>query len=115
MNTQSSSKRQIDKIEAAPDAKRRAVEAPTGSPKRPVLPRLSALSRETSFKGLEKTTRKLAHHSSFNSHSSDDTESTRSTDSQLQSPKGRIYDKKKNSQNTVLPCLVSRTSGDFCR
>uniref|UniRef100_A0A1J3DZ53 Lysine-specific demethylase 5B n=1 Tax=Noccaea caerulescens TaxID=107243 RepID=A0A1J3DZ53_NOCCA len=88
LNTQSSSKRQIDKIEAAPDAKRRAVEAPTGSPKRPVLPRLSALSRETSFKGVEKTTRKLAHHSSFNSHSSDDTESTRSTDSQLQSPKG---------------------------
>ncbi|CAA7038526.1 unnamed protein product [Microthlaspi erraticum] len=88
LNTQSSSKRQTDKLEAAPDAKRRAVEAPTGSPKRPVLPRLSALSRETSFKGLEKTTRKLAHHSSFNSHSSDDTESTRSTDSPLQSPKG---------------------------
>ncbi|KAG2318282.1 hypothetical protein Bca52824_021404 [Brassica carinata] len=78
--------RPIDKPEAAPDSKRQAVEAQTGSPKRPVLPRLTAFSRET-FKGVEKTTRKLAHHSSFNSHSSDDTESTRSTDSQLQSPK----------------------------
>ncbi|KAJ0244584.1 Uncharacterized protein HA466_0191990 [Hirschfeldia incana] len=86
LNTQIPSKRPIDKPEAAPEAKRQAFEAPAGSPKRPVLPRLTAFSRET-FKGVEKTTRKLAHHSSFNSHSSDDTESTRSTDSQLQSPK----------------------------
>ncbi|KAF8096890.1 hypothetical protein N665_0299s0050 [Sinapis alba] len=101
LNTQSSSKRPIDKSEAAPDAKRQALEAPTGSPKRPVLPRLTAFSRETSFKGLEKTTRKLAHHSSFNSHSSDDTESARSTDSQLQSPKacaGSLF--KSNSFNS---------------
>ncbi|KAF3529313.1 hypothetical protein DY000_02044011 [Brassica cretica] len=87
LNTQSSSKRRIDKPESSPDTKRQAVEAPTGSPKRPVLPRLPAFSRETSFKGLEKTTRKLAHHSSFSSHSSDDAESARSTDSQVQSPR----------------------------
>ncbi|XP_023641528.1 uncharacterized protein LOC17892999 isoform X2 [Capsella rubella] len=98
MNTQNSSKRHIDRFEAALDSKRLAVEAPTGSPKRAVLPRLSALSRETSFKGLEKPTRKLAHHSSFNSHSSDDSESTRSPDSQLQSPKGSIF--KSNSFNS---------------
>ncbi|VVA96265.1 unnamed protein product [Arabis nemorensis] len=98
LNTQSSSKRHIDKLEAAPDAKRQAVEAPTGSPKRSALPRLSTLSRETSFKGLEKPTRKLAHHSSFNSHSSDDTESTRSTDSQLRSPKRSFL--KSNSFNS---------------
>ncbi|XP_020886847.1 uncharacterized protein LOC9320411 [Arabidopsis lyrata subsp. lyrata] len=97
-NTQSSSKRHIDKFETAPDSKRLAVEAPTGSPKRSVLPRVSALSRETSFKGLEKPARKLAHHSSFNSYSSDDTESTRSTDSQLRSPKGSFY--KSNSFNS---------------
>ncbi|XP_024015604.1 uncharacterized protein LOC18023479 isoform X2 [Eutrema salsugineum] len=98
LNTQSSGKRHIDKLEVAPNAKRQAVEAPTGSPKRPVPPRLSALSRETSFKGLEKTTRKLSHHPSFNSHFSDDTESTRSTDSQLQSPKGSFI--KSNSFNS---------------
>jgi len=92
VNTQISSKRHIDKFEAVPDSKRLAVGAQIGSPKRSVLPRMSTLSRETSFKGLEKPTRKLAHYSSFNSHSSDDTESTRSTDSQLQSPKGRTYD-----------------------
>ncbi|CAH8331816.1 unnamed protein product [Eruca vesicaria subsp. sativa] len=100
LNTQTSSKRPIDKPEAAPDSKRQAVEAPTGSPKRPVLPRLTAFSRET-FKDAEKTTRKLAHLSSFNSHSSDDTESTRSTDSQLQSPKvcaGSLF--KSNSFNS---------------
>ncbi|CAN8260603.1 unnamed protein product [Cochlearia groenlandica] len=90
LNTQSSSKRHIDKLEAAPDAKRQAVQSPTGSPKKPVLPRLAALSRETSFKGSEKKTRKLAHHSSFKSHYSDDTQSTRSTDSQPQSPKGSL-------------------------
>lgn len=104
-STQSFSKRPIDKPEAAPDSKRQAVEAPTGSPKRPVLPRLTAFSRET-FKGVEKTTRKLAHHSSLNSHSSDDTDSTPSTDSQLQSSKGR-YMMKKSLSNAVLPCLGS--------
>ncbi|CAN7075891.1 unnamed protein product [Brassica oleracea var. botrytis] len=106
LNTQSSSKRPIDKPEAAPDAKRQAVEAPTGSPKRPVLPRLPAFSRETSFKGLEKTTRKLAHHSSFNSHSSDDTESTRSTDSQVQSPKacaGSLFKSKSFNSSSSRP------------
>lgn len=96
-STQSFSKRPIDKPEAAPDSKRQAVEAPTGSPKRPVLPRLTAFSRET-FKGVEKTTRKLAHHSSLNSHSSDDTDSTPFTDSQLQSSKGSLF--KSNSFNS---------------
>ncbi|AAF26970.1 unknown protein [Arabidopsis thaliana] len=99
VNTQISSKRHIDKFEAVPDSKRLAVGAQIGSPKRSVLPRMSTLSRETSFKGLEKPTRKLAHYSSFNSHSSDDTESTRSTDSQLQSPKGSFL--KSNSFNSL--------------
>ena len=113
LNTQSSSKRPIDRPEAAPDAKRQAFEAPTGSPKKPVLPRLPTFSRETSFKRLEKTTRKLAHHSSFNSHSSDDTESTRSTDSQVQSPKGRIYDVEKNSQTQFFLVLDYSFSGSI--
>ncbi|CDY53750.1 BnaAnng12780D [Brassica napus] len=106
LNTQSSSKRPIDRPEAAPDAKRQAFEAPTGSPKKPVLPRLPTFSRETSFKRLEKTTRKLAHHSSFNSHSSDDTESTRSTDSQVQSPKacaGSLFKSKSFNSSSSRP------------
>ncbi|XP_010463720.1 PREDICTED: uncharacterized protein LOC104744372 isoform X1 [Camelina sativa] len=110
LNTQSSSKRHMDKFEAAPDSKRLAVEAPTGSPKRSVLPRSSALSRETSFKGLEKPTRKLAHHSSFNSHSSDDSESTRSPDSQLRSPKGSFF--KSNSFNSSSSRPKVRTVDD---
>ncbi|XP_010420369.1 PREDICTED: uncharacterized protein LOC104705960 [Camelina sativa] len=84
LNAHSSGKRYADKIEAAPDAKRQAVEAPTGSPKKSILPRTGALSRETSFKGLDRLKGKLNHQTSF----SDDTESARSTGSQLQPPKG---------------------------
>ncbi|XP_023637405.1 uncharacterized protein LOC17882505 [Capsella rubella] len=84
LNTHSSGKRHIDKIEACPDAKRQAVEASTGSPKKPILPRVGALSRETSFKGLDRLRGKLNHQTSF----SDDTESVRSTGSQPQPPKG---------------------------
>ncbi|CAH8271313.1 unnamed protein product [Arabidopsis lyrata] len=84
LNTHSSGKRHADKIEAAPDAKRQAVEASTGSPKKSILPRIGALSREASFKGLDRLRGKLNHQTSF----SDDTESARSTGSQLQPPKG---------------------------
>nr|CAC01832.1 putative protein [Arabidopsis thaliana] len=83
-NTYSSGKRHADKIEAAPDAKRQVVEASTGSPKKSILPRVGALSRETSFKGLDRLRGKLNHQTSF----SDDTESARSAGSQLQPPKG---------------------------
>ncbi|CAH2072587.1 unnamed protein product, partial [Thlaspi arvense] len=84
LNTHSSGKRHADKTEAAPDAKRQAVDSSTGSPKKSVLPRIGALSRETSFKGLDRPRGKLNHQSSF----SDDTEAARSTGSQLQPPKG---------------------------
>ncbi|KAL1213056.1 AIPP2-like protein [Cardamine amara subsp. amara] len=86
LNTYSSGKRHADKIEAVPDAKRQAVEASTGSPKKSVLPRIGALSRETSFKGLDRSRGKLNHQTSF----SDDTEGARSTGSQLQPPKGAL-------------------------
>lgn len=86
LNTNSSGKRHADKTEAAPDAKRQAVETSTGSPKKSILPRIGALSRETSFKGLDRPRGKLNHQTSF----SDDTESARSTGSQLQPPKGRL-------------------------
>ncbi|KAF8102952.1 hypothetical protein N665_0189s0006 [Sinapis alba] len=80
----SSGKRHADKIEAAPDAKRQAVESSTGSPKKSILPRIGPLSRETSFKGLDRPRGKLNHQSSF----SDTTEGARSTGLQLQPPKG---------------------------
>ncbi|KAG2334070.1 hypothetical protein Bca52824_005250 [Brassica carinata] len=44
LSPHSSGKRHADKIEAAPDAKRQAVEDSTGSPKKPVLPRIGARS-----------------------------------------------------------------------
>lgn len=108
LNTHSSGKRHTDKIEAAPDAKRQAVEASTGSPKKSILPRIGALSRETSFKGLDRLRGKLNHQTSF----SDDTESARSTGSQLQPPKGSsmmglLF------LNATLPCLCCCISGDF--
>ncbi|KAG7555514.1 Zinc finger PHD-type [Arabidopsis suecica] len=84
LNTHSSGKRHAEKIEAAPDAKRQAVAASTGSPKKSILPRIGSLSRETSFKGLDRLRGKLNHQTSF----SDDTESARSTGSLLQPPKG---------------------------
>lgn len=84
LSPHSSGKRHADKIEAAPDAKRQAVEDSTGSPKKSVLPRIGALSRETSLKGLDSPRGKLSHQSSF----TDKTEGARSTSSQLQPPKG---------------------------
>ncbi|XP_024011765.1 remodeling and spacing factor 1 isoform X2 [Eutrema salsugineum] len=84
LNPHSSGKRLADKSEAAPDAKRQAVEGSSGSPKKSILPRIGALSRETSFKGLDRSRGRLNHQSSL----SDDTESARSTGSQLQPPKG---------------------------
>ncbi|KAF3510859.1 hypothetical protein F2Q69_00000698 [Brassica cretica] len=86
LSPHSSGKRHADKIEAAPDAKRQAVEDSTGSPKKPVLPRIGALSRETSFKGLDSPRGKLSHQSSF----TDKMEGARSTGSQLQPPKGLL-------------------------
>ncbi|XP_013611052.1 PREDICTED: uncharacterized protein LOC106317825 [Brassica oleracea var. oleracea] len=81
---QSSGKRHADKIEAAPDAKRQAVEGSTGSPKKSILPRIGPLSRETSLKGLDRPRGKLSHQASF----SNTTEGARSTGLQLQPPKG---------------------------
>ncbi|XP_010549857.1 PREDICTED: uncharacterized protein LOC104820905 isoform X2 [Tarenaya hassleriana] len=87
LNAQTSDKRCAEKAEAALDVKRQAVEGPTGSPKKSILPRIAALSREPSFKALDKPKRTLVHQTSFTSLSSDDAESTHSTDSQFQSTK----------------------------
>ncbi|CAH8362217.1 unnamed protein product [Eruca vesicaria subsp. sativa] len=84
LSPHSSGKRHADKIEGAPDAKRQAVEGSTGSPKKSMLPRIGPLSRETSFKGLDRPRGKLNHQASF----SDTTEGARSTGLQLQPPKG---------------------------
>ncbi|CAN8236181.1 unnamed protein product [Cochlearia groenlandica] len=86
INAHTSGKRHADKTEAAPDAKRQAAEGSTGSPKKSILPRTGALSRETSFKGLDKSRGMLHHQTSF----SDDTEGARSTGSQLQPSKGAL-------------------------
>ncbi|KAL0843186.1 hypothetical protein Bca101_016431 [Brassica carinata] len=85
LSPHSSGKRHADKLEAAPDAKRQAVEDSTGSPKKSFLPRIGALSRETSFKGLDSPRGKLSHQSSFTDNKM---EGARSTGSQLQPPKG---------------------------
>ncbi|CAH8364694.1 unnamed protein product [Eruca vesicaria subsp. sativa] len=84
LSPQSSGKRHADKIEAAPEAKRQAVEDSTGSPKKSTLPRIGALSRETSLKGVDSPRGKLNHQSSF----TDKIEGARSTGSHLHPPKG---------------------------
>lgn len=102
LNTHSSGKRHADKTEAAPDAKRQTVEGSTGSPKKSVLPRIGALLRETSFKGLDRSRGKLNHQTSF----SDGTEGARSTGSQLQPPKGTLRNGiALPKSNSALPIL----------
>ncbi|XP_013628541.1 PREDICTED: uncharacterized protein LOC106334743 isoform X1 [Brassica oleracea var. oleracea] len=99
LSPHSSGKRHADKIEAAPDAKRQAVEDSTGSPKKPVLPRIGALSRETSFKGLDSPRGKLSHQSSF----TDKMEGARSTGSQLHPPKGGFLKSSSFNSSSTKP------------
>ncbi|KAJ8761697.1 hypothetical protein K2173_004473 [Erythroxylum novogranatense] len=83
-------------------SKRQAIETSSGSPKPSSPSRIAALSRDTSFKNLEKVKVKHSHYtSSGNQLSTDSSEIARScsTNARLQPPKGTLL--KSNSFNAL--------------
>ncbi|XP_048236196.1 uncharacterized protein LOC8272795 isoform X3 [Ricinus communis] len=101
---QSSMKRPAETIEVALASKRQAIESSFGSPKSSSPTRTAALSRDSSFKGLDKGKVKLAHQTASANHSSMDiSETARSSYivPRLQTTKGRESTLlKSNSFNT---------------
>ena len=75
-STQSSGKRHAENLDAAPAAKRQAIETSLGSPKSLIPGKTAALSRDSSFKSLDKG--KVRPPSFGNNSSNDVVESTRS-------------------------------------
>ncbi|KAK0591399.1 hypothetical protein LWI29_001106 [Acer saccharum] len=96
-STQSSGKRHAEYLEAAPASKRQAIETSLGSPKSSSPCRIPALSRDSSFKSLDKGKVRPA---SFSNHSSSNVlETARSIGPLLQTPKGTLL--KSNSFSTL--------------
>ncbi|KAI4295253.1 hypothetical protein L6164_035319 [Bauhinia variegata] len=82
LTSQISGKRHSENIEITPAPKRQAVESSTGSPKASSPKRLVSLSRESSFKSLDKGKVKPGYQLSFRNHSNgDDMEVARSPSS----------------------------------
>ncbi|KAL5767551.1 hypothetical protein ACOSQ2_014334 [Xanthoceras sorbifolium] len=96
-STPSSGKRHAENLEAAPAAKRQAIETSLGSPKSSSPCKMPALSRDSSSKSLDKGKVRPA---SLSNHSSSDVlETARSTGPLLQTPKGTLL--KSNSFSTL--------------
>lgn len=102
-STQNSGKRHAETIEVTSASKRPAIETSLGSPKSSSPSRIAALSRDSSFKSLDKGKVKPAHQTSFGNLSSIDIPEiarSSSTGPRLQTPKG-----KKNSFIVSTFCL----------
>ncbi|KAG8649945.1 hypothetical protein MANES_08G161100v8 [Manihot esculenta] len=91
-SAQISGKRHVEITEVASASKRQALEGSFGSPKSSSPSRTAALSRDGSFKGLDKGKVKPARQTSFVTHSSVDTPETArfSIGPRVQSPKGTL-------------------------
>ncbi|XWS58009.1 hypothetical protein CRYUN_Cryun09bG0222200 [Craigia yunnanensis] len=101
-STQSLGKRHAENQEGASALKRQAVETNIGSPKSLSPSRISALSREGSFKNLDRAKLRPSPQISLSNHSGNDVpETVRSPTSgpRLQTPKGTLL--KSNSFNTA--------------
>ncbi|XP_020534377.1 uncharacterized protein LOC105632478 isoform X2 [Jatropha curcas] len=98
---QSSSKRLFETIEVASASKRLAIDTSFGSPKSSSPSKIAALSRDSSFKGLDKGKVKPAHQTSLANHSTiDSPEIARSPiGPRLRTPKGTLL--KSNSFSTI--------------
>ncbi|XP_065852678.1 protein PARALOG OF AIPP2 isoform X2 [Euphorbia lathyris] len=101
--TQSSIKRLIETVDMTPASKRQAIETSFGkasSPKSSSPTRSPSLSRDSSFKSLDKGKVKLAHQTSFTNHTGLSSETVRASliASRLQSSKGTLL--KSNSFST---------------
>lgn len=71
-NTQVSSKRLLENIEVASAAKRQALETSLGSPKSSSPSRVAALSRDSSFKNLDRERLRLVQQTSTGKQSTND-------------------------------------------
>ncbi|XWS42848.1 hypothetical protein CRYUN_Cryun16bG0049800 [Craigia yunnanensis] len=101
-STQSLGKRHAENIEGASAPKRQAVEANVGSPKSLSPGKVSALSREASFKNLDKGKVRPSPQISLGNHSGNDMPETvhsPTSGPRLQTPKGTLL--KSNSSNTL--------------
>ncbi|XVF42866.1 hypothetical protein PTKIN_Ptkin01aG0400300 [Pterospermum kingtungense] len=102
-STQSLGKRHAENLEGASALKRRAVETNIGSPKSLSPSRISALSREGSFKNFDKTKMRPSPQISQGNHSRNDMPETvcyhTSSGPRLQTPKGTLL--KSNSLNNL--------------
>ncbi|KAK9271648.1 hypothetical protein L1049_002011 [Liquidambar formosana] len=101
-STQASRKRHADNIEVASVAKRQALETITGSPKASSPSRTAALSRDCSFRNLDKGKAKPTQQTSFGSHYINDIPETArppTTGSCPQAPRGTLS--KSNSFSAV--------------
>ncbi|KAJ4829184.1 hypothetical protein Tsubulata_007878 [Turnera subulata] len=101
--TQSTGKRHAETVEVSSAPKRQAIETCMGSPKPSSPGKIPSLSRDSSFKSLDKGKVKHAHQASPGSQSSVDiseTANSSSTGPRLQTPKGSLL--KSNSFSTYL-------------
>ena len=101
-STQSSGKRHAEHMELASAPKRQATESSLASPKSCSPSRIAAVSRDTSFKSLDKGKVKIAHQTSFGNRSNIDIpEIVRPSVNgpHVQTPKGK-------NQNLVGSCSL---------
>ncbi|XP_050385858.1 uncharacterized protein LOC126802292 isoform X2 [Argentina anserina] len=97
LSTQLSNKRRADNTEAAPSSKRQALETRVGSPKPSSPKRTIALSRESSFKNMDKDKFKSAYQTSMFTNDVTETGRSPTTGPRLQTAKGALS--KSNSFN----------------
>ena len=88
LSTQLSNKRRAGNTEMAPSSKRQAIETRVGSPKPSSPKRAVALSRESSFKGMDKDKLKSAYHTSISTNDITETARSPTTGPRLQTAKG---------------------------
>lgn len=89
LNKQLSTKRSVDSIEAGPTAKKQVLESSTGSPTTLSPNRVPVLSRDFSFKNVDKMKGKSTSQLSTGAESAGD--SSENTRSPSRNPKGNIY------------------------
>ncbi|XP_062001165.1 protein PARALOG OF AIPP2 isoform X1 [Rosa rugosa] len=97
LSTQLSNKRRADNIEAAPSSKRQTLETRVGSPKPSSPKRTVALSRESSFKSMDKDKLKSAYQTSLPTNDVSEAARSPTTGPRLQTAKGALL--KSNSFN----------------
>ncbi|ONI25965.1 hypothetical protein PRUPE_2G329000 [Prunus persica] len=99
LSTQFSNKRLAENIEVAPAAKRQALEIRVGSPRPSSPKRMGALSRESSFKSIDKERLRSTYQSSQSINDISETARSPSSGIRLQTTKGTLL--KSNSFNTL--------------